>query len=293
MIWIIIKSVNTRKQQKSQVNDLKNDSRRRRASVGNRSQLEVEQRQYFETSIDDVIDCNGNGTTDDRLSRGEGDGEAQETEQVAKDELLFYYVKMLDEIFAENSVNVSSTCNRRTEKKSMPPPCKPGKLYRPGSLEFGDNIRMSAKQSQVIISPDLVGRSKKLSKMEPFDNLLLASVSHLSHKLKSASEDIATKIRKANKAHSSNDYMQSSCAPPLLKAGNQEIASILHNLRQVEKHLTEINKVIDFSSTSSPHTSTKTYKQGSSSKPKLASRSISASAYTHDNNNEDDDDMYF
>ncbi|XP_033110216.1 centrosomal protein of 170 kDa-like [Anneissia japonica] len=82
-----IKSVNTRKQQKSQVNDLKNDSRRRRASVGNRSQLEVEQRQYFETSIDDVIDCNGNGTTDDRLSRGEGDGEAQETEQVAKDEV--------------------------------------------------------------------------------------------------------------------------------------------------------------------------------------------------------------
>ncbi|XP_071961806.1 uncharacterized protein [Antedon mediterranea] len=271
-----IKSVNSRKNKKVDV--LKEDPRRR-SSFGQRSQLEIEQRRYMETSIDDV--ASHNGTNDDHLSRGEGDGEAEETEEVAKDE------KMLDEIFAENSTNVSSTCNRRTERKPLPPQVKPGKLYRPVSLEFDD--KLTPRNTQAIISPDLVAKSRKTSKMEPFDNLLLASVSHLSQKLKTSSEDIEIKIRRANKMPSSNDHMHPTTAP-LLKAGNQEIASILHNLRQVEKHLTEISKVIDSSRTSSPRVSGKAYKQGTHSKPRMTTRSISASAYVQD---DDDDDMYF
>ncbi|XP_051567385.1 centrosomal protein of 170 kDa-like isoform X2 [Myxocyprinus asiaticus] len=82
------------------------------------------------------------------------------------------------------------------------------------------------------------------------DSLLLASVSQLSAKIKQAMEKTANKIRilfkdKDQKWEEIERKLQAEIEVPLLKTSNQEISSILQNLKRVERHLLVIDIMVD------------------------------------------------
>ncbi|XP_048056209.1 centrosomal protein of 170 kDa isoform X3 [Megalobrama amblycephala] len=82
------------------------------------------------------------------------------------------------------------------------------------------------------------------------DSLLLASVSQLSAKIKQAMEKTANKIRilfkdKDRKWEEIESRLQAENEVPLLKTSNQEISSILQNLKRVERQLLVIDIMVD------------------------------------------------
>ncbi|XP_051997523.1 centrosomal protein of 170 kDa-like isoform X2 [Xyrauchen texanus] len=82
------------------------------------------------------------------------------------------------------------------------------------------------------------------------DSLLLASLSQLSAKIKQAMEKTANKIRilfkdKDQKWEEIERKLQAENEVPLLKSSNQEISSILQNLKRVERHLLVIDIMVD------------------------------------------------
>ncbi|XP_052415590.1 centrosomal protein of 170 kDa isoform X2 [Carassius gibelio] len=82
------------------------------------------------------------------------------------------------------------------------------------------------------------------------DSLLLASVSQLSAKIKQAVEKTANKIRilfkaKDRKWEEIESKLQAENEVPLLKTSNQEISSILQNLKRVERQLLVIDIMVD------------------------------------------------
>ncbi|TRY72968.1 hypothetical protein DNTS_003528 [Danionella cerebrum] len=82
------------------------------------------------------------------------------------------------------------------------------------------------------------------------DSLLLASVSQLSAKIKQAVEKTANKIRilfkdKDRKWEEIESKLQTENELPLLKTSNQEISSILQNLKRVERQLLVIDIMVD------------------------------------------------
>ncbi|XP_065116391.2 centrosomal protein of 170 kDa [Paramisgurnus dabryanus] len=82
------------------------------------------------------------------------------------------------------------------------------------------------------------------------DSLLLASVSQLSAKIRQAVEKTANKIRilfkdKDRKWEEIESKLQAENEVPLLKTSNQEISSILQNLKKVERHLLVIDIIVD------------------------------------------------
>ncbi|XP_052455035.1 centrosomal protein of 170 kDa-like [Carassius gibelio] len=82
------------------------------------------------------------------------------------------------------------------------------------------------------------------------DSLLLASVSQLSAKIKQAMEKTANKIRilfkdKDRKWEEIESKLQAENEMPLLKTSNQEISSILQNLKRVERQLLVIDIMVD------------------------------------------------
>uniref|UniRef100_A0A8C2BBY0 Centrosomal protein 170Ab n=1 Tax=Cyprinus carpio TaxID=7962 RepID=A0A8C2BBY0_CYPCA len=82
------------------------------------------------------------------------------------------------------------------------------------------------------------------------DSLLLASVSQLSAKIKQAVEKTANKIRilfkaKDRKWEEIESKLQAENEVPFLKTSNQEISSILQNLKRVERQLLVIDIMVD------------------------------------------------
>ncbi|KAF4111864.1 hypothetical protein G5714_006659 [Onychostoma macrolepis] len=82
------------------------------------------------------------------------------------------------------------------------------------------------------------------------DSLLLASVFQLSAKIKQAMEKTANKIRilfkdKDRKWEEIESKLQAENEVPLLKTSNQEISSILQNLKRVERQLLVIDIMVD------------------------------------------------
>ncbi|XDV36424.1 hypothetical protein PO909_006205 [Leuciscus waleckii] len=82
------------------------------------------------------------------------------------------------------------------------------------------------------------------------DSLLLASVSQLSAKIKQAMEKTANKIRilfkdKDRKWEEIESKLRAENEVPLLKTSNQEISSILQNLKRVERQLLVIDIMVD------------------------------------------------
>ncbi|XP_067315047.1 centrosomal protein of 170 kDa isoform X3 [Pseudorasbora parva] len=82
------------------------------------------------------------------------------------------------------------------------------------------------------------------------DSLLLASVSQLSAKIKQAMEKTANKIRilfkdKDRKWEEIESKLHAENEVPLLKTSNQEISSILQNLKRVERQLLVIDIMVD------------------------------------------------
>ncbi|XP_051986344.1 centrosomal protein of 170 kDa [Xyrauchen texanus] len=82
------------------------------------------------------------------------------------------------------------------------------------------------------------------------DSLLLASVSQMSAKIRQAVEKTANKIRilfkdKDRKWEEIETKLQAENEVPLLKTSNQEISSILQNLKRVERHLLVIDIMVD------------------------------------------------
>ncbi|KAI7807973.1 centrosomal protein of 170 kDa isoform X2 [Triplophysa rosa] len=82
------------------------------------------------------------------------------------------------------------------------------------------------------------------------DSLLLASVSQLSSKIRQAVEKTGNKIRilfkdKDRKWEEIESKLQAENEVPLLKTSNQEISSILQNLKRVERHLLVIDVMVD------------------------------------------------
>ncbi|XP_073708091.1 centrosomal protein of 170 kDa [Garra rufa] len=82
------------------------------------------------------------------------------------------------------------------------------------------------------------------------DSLLLASVSQLSAKIKQAVEKTANKIRilfkdKDRKWEEIESKLRAENEVPLLKTSNQEISSILQNLKRVERQLLVIDIMVD------------------------------------------------
>ncbi|XP_035390966.1 centrosomal protein of 170 kDa isoform X2 [Electrophorus electricus] len=82
------------------------------------------------------------------------------------------------------------------------------------------------------------------------DNLLLVSVSQLSAKIRQGVEKTVSKIRilfkdKDKKCEELENKLQAEIEVPLLKTSNQEISSILQDLKRVERQLLVIDIMVD------------------------------------------------
>ncbi|XP_016122288.1 centrosomal protein of 170 kDa-like isoform X1 [Sinocyclocheilus grahami] len=111
-------------------------------------------------------------------------------------------------------------------------------------VELRSRGAMSSQDSRAI-------RRRTWSREEGvLDSLLLASVSQLSAKIKQALEKTANKIRilfkdKDRKWEEIESRLQAENEVPLLKTSNQEISSILQNLKRVERQLLVIDIMVD------------------------------------------------
>ncbi|XP_033624082.1 centrosomal protein of 170 kDa-like isoform X3 [Asterias rubens] len=171
-----------------------------------------------------------------RLAKGEG-AFGMAMENIPKDE------RMMDEIFSEDTVGVNSNNQRQTENYKQP-------LQR--STSVSNNIAEGLYSQTPVLakpgSPPISLKHKQWSKPESFDMLVMSSISHLSIKLKDASDKVAYKLKKLQSPNATDAELAlvlKDTESPLLKTHNKEIATILRNMRQLEKRLTEINEMID------------------------------------------------
>ncbi|XP_078720696.1 LOW QUALITY PROTEIN: centrosomal protein of 170 kDa-like [Lampetra fluviatilis] len=99
--------------------------------------------------------------------------------------------------------------------------------------------------------PDSASKRKTWTRDEmQLDNLILSSVAQLSQKIRSNTDRTATKMRILLRDEERNwpeieSRLNSDSEVPLLKTSNKDIASILRDLRTVERQLEVINAMID------------------------------------------------
>ncbi|XP_022105293.1 centrosomal protein of 170 kDa protein B-like isoform X2 [Acanthaster planci] len=179
-----------------------------------------------------------------RLAKGESTlGVA--VEHIPKDELLFHFVRMMDEILAEDTVGVGGRETHPGERENYKQP-----LQRSTSLGYNntEGIFARSQPSAQPGSPPVALKHKQWTKPESFDMLVMSSINHLSIKLKDSTDKVAYKLKKLQSPNATDAELAEvlkDADSPLLKTHNKEIANILKNLRQLEKRLSEIHTMID------------------------------------------------
>ncbi|XP_041469080.1 centrosomal protein of 170 kDa-like isoform X2 [Lytechinus variegatus] len=190
-----------------------------------------------------------------RLAQGESIDEIQ-IDRIPKEQLIFHFVQMMDELLSEDSVHLNRQDIWQGERFHPQVP-----LQRSSSLSFQPD-----QTSQGLAgSPPIHIKKKPFNKSESandlivvtksqeqdcvsFDSLVLSSIHHLSIKMKDSADKIAYKLKKLQQPGASEDELSKVLRDsdfPLLKTNNKEIAGILQNLRKMEKRLEEIHGMVD------------------------------------------------
>ncbi|XP_072031033.1 uncharacterized protein [Amphiura filiformis] len=186
-----------------------------------------------------------------KMTQGESGAEAA-LESLPKEELLFVFVKVMDELFSEDAVFIPKSQSQTNATVAPLGDDSGSRLQRASSLSLypDENIGQALPTHQITGgSPPVALKHKHWGKTnESFDNLVLSSVNHLSLKLKDSSDRIAYKLKYLQCPNASEDELAEAVRESefaLLKTGNAEIASILRNMRQMEKRLADIHAMID------------------------------------------------
>ncbi|XP_077997176.1 uncharacterized protein LOC144450439 isoform X2 [Glandiceps talaboti] len=171
-----------------------------------------------------------------------------------KDDLLFYYVGLLDDMFSEDtSTNVSAPSTRTsTSRSSSTVPSvdrrkKGTAVNRSTSFTLGagekryERVRVTEKQD----FDRQNGQRRKQWPSESFDSLVLSSIYQLSLKLKRSTQRVSSKVNYLYNQDIQSESSGQEGDIPTLKTASKELSGILSNLRKVEKKLEMIENCLD------------------------------------------------